>query len=172
VVEIAVDTRRASARLPSCSWGYVAAACFLVVELAESVLQPDSDWRDISPQTDPLAFAIGIIAAVYFLSCIYRIHRVLADVTNGAHPVGPVKAVGFLLIPIFSLYWVFAFTNRLAEFVNAQGRTRMAKGWTGAALLVAILLLRVDGALGIAAEFAVLQYITAKLRRSLPAANG
>lgn len=166
---VAIDNRD-PLRLPSSAWGYVLAACFFVVEFADGMISPSDIWHKVSPLSNPLLFAIVVIATIYFLYCVYGIHRVLAEVTHGTYPIKPIKAAGFHLIPIFCCYWVFAWTNRLADFIKARSdRIRMRKGWAGAALLLAPLLMNFDGAIGIAAQFGVLQYIASKLNRALQA---
>lgn len=183
--------------LPSSEWGYVLAGCIFAIEFSQftpldkNAQPPDPEWVAIC------ICAIYTIAAGYFYYCVYRIHRILCDVSSGDYPITPGKSVGFHFIPLFGIYWLFAWTNSIAKFVDSTSSdARMGKGWMGAGLLVAFLLttvgepigiatqfgafqslpikygrslmaIAVGGTVGIAAKFGVLQYVTLKLKRAL-----
>jgi predicted Zn finger-like uncharacterized protein len=57
-----------------------------------------------------------IFAAVYLLISLYRCWNVMPA---SARRTTPGRAVGFMFIPLFNLYWVFVAFNGLAEDANA-----------------------------------------------------
>lgn len=95
-----------------------------------------------SAQQEKLSLVILLIRVScwsYWLFCVYRIHKVLAKVTAGTYPIGPRKAVGFLLIPFFNiLYWNFKWTRQIAFFVNKRSpQVKVGRVWPGTVLFVA-----------------------------------
>jgi hypothetical protein len=131
------------------------------------------EWVDITPP-HPMALPAAIIVILgwaYWLYCIYRLHRVILNPTNGAHPVSPDKAVWFHLIPIYNLFWVFRWTNEMANSVNRLGQ-KMAKGWSGAFLCFALLivyfgLLPPSGVLGHAIALAIATIVGSNISRHI-----
>lgn len=57
-----------------------------------------------------------IYAQIYFLISLYRCWSILQGSTARTTPG---KAIGFLFIPLFSLYWIFVAIRGLAKDVNA-----------------------------------------------------
>lgn len=67
--------------------------------------------------TIPLLPVAGILLAqIYFLICLYRCWSILQGSTARTTPG---RAVGFLFIPIFNLYWAFPAVRGLAKDANA-----------------------------------------------------
>lgn len=154
--------------LPGMALGFFLGAAFVVVEIGEVLLAPQS-----AKEMTPFSLLIGVGGAIYWLRCVYRIHKVLAEATNRSHPISPGRGAFFNLIPFFNLYWFFRWPNEIARFVNRSSTTRMAIGWPGFFVLLGFLLGRfVDGALFLFLSFGVGSYINKKIRSALgPAAE-
>ena len=60
--------------------------------------------------------ALSVLAAIVALVLLYR---AWAQIQDGFHRTTPGKAVGFLVIPLFNLYWVFIALVSLATGLNA-----------------------------------------------------
>jgi hypothetical protein len=150
--------------LPMIWPGYVLAFVLLVVDFGEAIFDP-SRADDIST---PLWILSNIAFIAYWLFCIHRVHVVLRDVSGGLYPVSPGKAVGFHFIPFFNLYWIFRWTNAIADFINANSAVRMTRVWPGVFLLGALIVARFAGEVSCLIDFSVMLYIVRKLGRALP----
>jgi len=83
----------------------------------------------------------SLLGSCYWLFFVHRIHKVLAEYTNGSYPISPRKAVGFQFIPVFEYYWFFRWTRQLARFMDEKSGTKRApKVWPGLLLSAASLL--------------------------------
>jgi hypothetical protein len=149
--------------LPGMAAGFALATAFAIVEFGEGIVDPNAG-NDITI-FDRL---IAVSGSVYWLTCIYRMHKVLAEATDSSHPISPARGAFFNLIPFFNLYWVFRWTNQIARFVNRSSKTRMAIGWPGFFLLLGYLLASVDSALFLLVTFGVGTYLNRKIRQALP----
>src|SRR5438445_10401100 len=115
---------------------------------------------------------VSIIGTCYWLFCIYRSHKVLAEYTGSKYPISPRKALGFQIIPIFQYYWFFRWTRQLAKFVDAEsGEARMPRVWPGLLMSLSSLLgwNPAFKSLRLFLIFALGIYFTRKLRQVLPA---
>jgi hypothetical protein len=119
-----------------------------------------------------LVLLTSMLGSCYWLFCVYRIHKILAQYTARAYPVSPRRAIGFQFIPIFEYFWFFRWTRRMAAFVDSEsGIPGMPKVWPG-------MLLTVTSLFGIWPSFKSVRlflifgfgiYLTRKLRAILPA---
>jgi hypothetical protein len=165
MTETAVVTAPTLPELPSVWPGYLLSGGFFVVEIGEAIADPSTDQTT----TTPMLWLIIIAANLYWLFCLFRIHRVLAVATNAMYPIGPVKAVGFHFIPLFNLYWLVHWPNKVAEYVDGKlGAGHMVKVWPGLILILGFILTQIDGAIGLAVVFSALLYIRRKLAATLP----
>lgn len=86
-----------------------------------------------------LAIVCYIVTVVFSLMIL---HRGWASVQDGAARTTPGKAVGFLFIPFYALYWVFiAYPGLMSEFsrlAEARGKGRDSVGG-GLAIAYAVL---------------------------------
>lgn len=157
-------TRRS--RLPKVWPGYLIALAFFAIASGEMIIDPAS-----SEQETLLTYLTWLVGLGYWLFCVHRFHTVMAEATGGAHPISPGRAVGFHFIPFYNLYWLFRWTNAVADLVNARAPTagRMPRGWAGAILLVGLLVARFDAAPGLLVLFAVAQYLRRKIRQATDA---
>ena len=92
-------TGRVSTALPRVWVGYIIAAAFLIVEVSEVIIDPTATERIT---VLPVVIALG--GWIYWLFCIYQMHRVIAEATNSYHPITPGRAVGYHFIPFYNVY--------------------------------------------------------------------
>ena len=120
----------------------------------------------------------GVGGYSYWLFCVYRIHKILAEYTQGKYPIAAWKSVAFHFIPLFSVYWIFKWPGTLANFVNsrpsADGTGRRMRRWLPAvALFIASLMtplfgLKAGVGFQLLLVFAVGLYMTRNLKRVVP----
>jgi len=65
-----------------------------------------------------------ILLVIYFLYCIYNIHKILKKTTNGGYPISPDAAAFRMLIPFYNLYWFFKWPNEIANFINKNSKNK------------------------------------------------
>jgi hypothetical protein len=133
----------------------IAAVCFLC-QLVDS---------------DALVFLVSMLGSCYWLFCVHRFHKMLAECTRCAYPISPRRAVGFHFIPVFEYFWFFRWTRQLARFLDEEsGGKPTAKVWPGV-LLTGIALLGwfpLFKSFRLFVVFGLGIYFTRKLRRVLP----
>jgi hypothetical protein len=114
-------------------------------------------------------FLPTFIAGVYWLVCIYRYHKILANIPGYKHSISPAKAVGYHFIPIFNIFWVFVWPLDIAKFVNARVKPLKMRGWVvGLSTFIGILCrVLFDPALGITLIFLSLTYLASFMVRAL-----
>ena len=114
-------------------------------------------------------FLPAFVASVYWLVCVYRYHVILARVPGWKHPISPAKAVGFHLIPLFYLVWIFIWPREVAKFVNGRLESDVMRGWfIGVGTIGAVACeIFFDPAVGIALLFLTLRYLAVCLSRAL-----
>lgn len=149
--------------LPKIWIGYLIAICFLFVEIYSVItaqnLNEDSTFTIILT-------LIGLSGGIYWLKCIYKIHKYLYTVSLGEYSISPNKAVGFLFIPFYSLYWVFKWSNEISNFlINRNSSKLLKKGWSGFFILIGLLIGRfIDGAIGMFIVFSAILNINNKIK--------
>jgi hypothetical protein len=80
---------------------------------------------------------ISFSAWVYWMFCIFRIHRIMARATHGRYKVSPFGAIWPQFIPIYCWIWALQWPRRLAKFLNiAQPGLKMGIWWPGLTLLL------------------------------------
>jgi hypothetical protein len=141
--------------------GFVLAALLFAFEVAVVIL-PES-----AGILGPPFFAFSLLAVVYWLACIHRIHVLLEEATSGAYPIRPGKAVGSHFIPLFNLYWLFAWPVKAARLIQSRSNGVSMLGIaTGVGFLGALLVGRFyDRAIGTTLLFATLAYVQVKVRK-------
>jgi hypothetical protein len=148
-------------------FGFLFALAFLVAEFLEVGLELDH------PSFQFLFILIVLSGWIYWLFCVHRFHKILAEMTSNRYPISPGEAVGKHFIPFYNFYWLFAWPSALAKHINSRGHVRMLPGGViGFLLLLSILLRYLDGAFGLAVTFGVGLYISAKLRRHMALVKG
>jgi hypothetical protein len=147
--------------------GFLFAFAFFVIEVLFVAL--DLEERGVN-----LILMFVLIGGwIYWLVCIHRIHKILAELTRNKYPISPGEAAGYHFIPFYNLVWIFKWPIELSGYLNRRGRVKMISGGLiGALLLVALLLRFLDGSLGMLCMFAVLVYVSAKVKQHVKALRG
>lgn len=143
-------------KLPVIWPGYLILAISFVVEIFS-----DLDWK-VSPG--------GLMCGIYWLCCVHRIHVVLAEITNGSYPITPGKSVGYHLIPLFNLYWMFRWTSQMDKFFSSRLRPpgEVDGMVSGIFLLIGVIVGRLlGGVFGMAIMLGVLSYINSRIKAVL-----
>jgi hypothetical protein len=154
-------TETISAKLPNFWVGYIIAAILIIIEILVIIFVPSSEEQE----TFPIVGLIGLGGWVYWLICIYEMHKVLADLTNSAYPISPTAAVGYHFIPFYNIfYWIFKWPAEIAKFVNARLGRKVTSKDTGVFLfLVPFLGRMVDGGIALVVAFSVGHYLSRKI---------
>lgn len=124
-----------------------------------------------APLNGSLALVFGLIGSCYWIFCVHRIHKVLADYTRCTYSISPLKAVLLQFVPIYEYFWFFRWTRQLGNFVEAEnGEFRMRKVWPGLVLTAASIAgwLPPLKSFRLFLIFGVGFYFTRKLREVLP----
>jgi Big-like domain-containing protein len=110
---------------------------------------------------------VYVAGMVYWFWSVYRIHKILAHVTDSSYAITPGKAVGFQFIPFYCIIWNFKWPGQLADFVNGRSPSAaMSKYWTGVFLLLASILGSLDNGLQLLALSGIGLYLVRKLARA------
>lgn len=147
--------------------GFLFAGAFLLIEILFVAL--DLDESSVDAFLRLILFAGGI----YWLVCVYKIHKILEDLTRGRYPYSPIGAALRHFIPFYNIYWLFKWPMELADYVASRGRVKMIPGaLIGVLLLLSMLLRMVDGAIGLAVTFGATMYVSNKLKAHVKSMQG
>ena len=147
--------------------GFLFAGAFLFLEIMFVALGLDE------PSVDLFLRLILFGGGIYWLVCVYQIHKILSELTRGHYPYSPIGAALRHFIPFFNIYWLFKWPMELAEYVQRIGRVRIISGGLiGLMLLLSMLLRLVDGAIGLAVTFGVTMYVSNKLKEHVKGLKG
>ena len=167
-----ITTPEVSEKVPNSSppwvWvGFLFAGAFLLIEILFVALDLDEQSIDLFLRL--ILFAGGI----YWLACVYKIHKILEELTRGRYPYSPIGAALRHFIPFFNIYWLFKWPIELSDYVASKGRVKMMPGAViGVLLLLSMLLRLVDGAIGLAVTFGVTMYVSNKLKAHVKGLQG
>ena len=146
--------------------GFLFAGAFLTGELISVFLEDEA-------ALDTALWVIIVAASFYWLYCIHRIHRILAELTNYRYPVEPGRAAARHVFPLYNLFWIIYWPVKLSNYLNARGRVTILSGYLiGAMLLLSVLLRFVDGAISTALLFGVTMYLSNKVAKHVEAVKG
>ncbi len=147
--------------------GFVFAAAFFVAEFA--LFLPGVDEESFN-----FGFTLIMLSGwTYWLFCVHRFHKLLAELSSNQYPITPGEAVGRHFIPFYNFLWLFRWPSSLSDYVNERGRVRMASGkLIGLVFLGAFVLRFLDGAIGLACMFGGGMYVAAKLRQHIASVRG
>lgn len=95
-------------------WGGIGIVFLAVIGLEDPSLSREGEGTFLLMLFAGIAAAI--YAGIYFLISLYRCWSILKGPTARTTPG---KAVGFLFIPFFNLYWMFVVVGGLAKDANA-----------------------------------------------------
>ncbi len=150
-------------RFPKLWIGFLFAGLFLITGVIETMMNPKST----SP-LGPFSFLVSIAAVIYWLICIYKVHKLLAEVTLKKYPISPGKAVGYGFIPFYNFYWIFRWPSEIANFVNNVSAAKRIKPWLpGFILFLGLILYRIDATIGLIIDFSVLLWLTKNIKNAL-----
>jgi hypothetical protein len=139
--------------------GFVLCGVIFAAEVFDGMTHPSG--------TQWYFYLTWVIAFIYYLMCVYRFHRILAEVTFGAYSIKPAEAVYSHLIPLLNIYWLFAWPTRFADYVNAEHALKVVPGAViGTILLASAAVARFfDSSIGMAGYFGVMVYLTNRLNQ-------
>ena len=103
-------------KYPRAAIGYIFAVSSLVFWLAALVV--GAKHTLIFPTLRMLSAVYVMVAGVYYLMSLYRLHEILGQATNRRYPVSPVQAVVSTLIPFYNIYWLFKWSGEMSLFMN------------------------------------------------------
>jgi len=140
--------------------GYLASAVSFLGAIA--MFAHFTRLSQLSPQemvnVNLVRMAADSTALLYWLFCMYRLHKIVRIASEKRYPLSPGWAVVRFFIPIYSLFWGYKWPNGMAQFLKQQRPDlQINLRWPGVAVLAATLL----GILGIRGFllFAVLSYL-------------
>jgi len=147
--------------------GFLFAFAFFVLEILFVALGLEEHG------IDRILMVILVGGWIYWLVCIHRIHKIMAELTHNRYPISPGEAAGYHLVPFYNLVWIFKWPIQLSEYLNQRGRVKMiAGGLIGTLILLSLLLRFVDGSIGMLCMFAMLMYVSAKLKQHVKTLQG
>lgn len=147
--------------------GFLIAGAFFVLEVLLVVLGLDEAGMRV------ILLFVALGGWIYWLVCIHRIHKILAELTRNRYPITPGEAAAKHIIPFYNLYWIFKWPSELSDYLNSRGRVKIISGaLLGTMLLLALLLRFFDGSFGMFGMFGVTAYISAKLKKHVKAVRG
>ena len=153
--------------------GFVFAVIFFVVAVTGGVMEALGAEAGLVTMINGLLIVIGIISFIYWLFCIHRIHKILAELTNNRYSISPGEAALKHIIPILGVIWLFQWPAELSRYLNERGRVKMISGHAiGAMLLLSVLLRWIDGSFGTVALFGVTMFVSSKLKAHVKALKG
>ena len=155
--------------------GFLFAFAFFVLEIVfiSMSFQEDSEVI-LDRQMALLLGLLGLPGIIYWMFCVHRIHKILAELTRGRYPISPLEAALKHLIPFYNLYWVFRWPGEFSDYLNRRGRVQIISGSVlGVMLLLGLLIFRLfDGAIGMACLFGVTMFMSFKLKAHVKALKG
>lgn len=144
--------------------GFLFAGAFFVLEILFVVLELDETLINAVLTL----FMVG--GWIYWLVCIHRIHKILAELTRYRYSISPGEAALKHIIPFYNLVWIFLWPAELSRYINSKGRVNIISGYgIGTMLLLSLLLRFFDGAIGMTFLFGVTLYVSAKLKQHVKA---
>jgi len=167
------STEVISVKLPKFWVGYVIAAIFIIAEIVEVIVNPSSVEQETTPILFPIFFLIGLGGWIYWFICVYKMHKVLGELTNSAYPITPAAAVGYHFIPFYNIfYWIFKWPAEIAKFVNARLERRVASKDTGVFLFLTPFIGRyIDEGIVLIVMFSVGLYLSRKILQVVQESN-
>jgi hypothetical protein len=157
--------------------GFLFAFAFFVTEVAFVIMT--FDWeQEVSTTTDSqLMLVLGLVGLpgmIYWMFCIHRLHKILAELTHGRYPNTPLETALKHIIPFYNLYWIFKWPGEFSDYLNRRGRVTIISGTAlGVLLLLGLIVFRViDGSIGMAWLTGVTMYMSSRLKAHVKALKG
>ena len=153
-------------RLPRIWIGFILAFGFLVAEITEVM-------RGNESAVGLYTITAAVLGWSYWFFCIHRFHKILGQISphvqgQSIYPISPRQAVGYHLIPLYNLFWVFEWTKAFVSFLKRRTSVRAGSGGgLGTILLLSMIAMRVDGFIGLSCLFGFALYVSRKLRQAV-----
>ena len=143
--------------------GYILGALFILFEIIYVLTNPNA----VKEPMTWWSVLLWLIGLVYWCVCVYKIHKAILEMTDNHYPISPARAVGFMFIPFYNLYWIFKWPGEIVSMVNTRVGEKKRSLWVpGVILLVSSLLGRaIDGSIWLFAGFGVLGYLIRSLKK-------
>jgi hypothetical protein len=175
-----IETRdeRVPTSSPPWVWvGFLFAFAFFVVEVVFVIATFDFESEVSTAGDAQMAVVLGLFGLpglIYWMFCVHRMHKILAQMTDGRYPNTPLETALKHLIPFYNLYWIFKWPGEFSDYINRRGRVKIISGaGLGAMLLLGMIIFRViDGAIGMTCLFGVTMYMSSKLNAHVKALKG
>ncbi|HJU92216.1 MAG TPA: hypothetical protein VJ656_04695 [Pyrinomonadaceae bacterium] len=158
--------------------GFLFAFAFFVVEVVFVIMTFDfSEEAASSTEDAQMALLLGLVGLpgmIYWMFCVHRLHKILAEMTRGRYPNTPLETALKHLIPFYNLYWIFKWPGEFSDYLNRRGRVNIISGaGLGVMLLLGLIIFRLlDGAIGMSCLFGVTMYMSSKLKAHVKALKG
>ena len=158
--------------------GFLFAFAFFVIEVGFVIATFNWDEEVASSTGDAqLSLMLGLLGLpgiIYWMFCVHRLHKILAEMTRGRYPNAPLETALKHLIPFYNLYWIFKWPGEFSDYLNRRGRVQIISGAAlGVLLLLGLLIFRLfDGAIGMAWLFGVTMFMSSKLKAHVKALKG
>lgn len=147
--------------------GFLFAGAFLLIEVLFVALDLDEQ------AVDAFLRLILFAGSIYWLACVYKIHKILEELTHRRYPYSPIGAALRHFVPFYNIWWLFKWPMELSDYVAGKGRVKMIPGAViGLLLLLAMGLRMVDGAIGLAMTFGVTMYVSNKMKAHVKGMQG
>jgi len=130
-------------------------------------------WLIKSQINSPLAgviISLCVAGLIYLYWCIFRIHKIMKQITGGKISNTPSQVVVYLLIPFFNTCWAFVWINRVFRSLNEiQGSKKIKSFFSSlvlsASLFIWVLILLFP--LSLLGSFLVLSFIIKKIKETV-----
>jgi hypothetical protein len=131
-------------------------------------------WVDITPPHPMAPYAWALVGAGWFfwLYWVYRVHQAAAAATTEAHAVSAGKAAVLHLVPLYNLYWVFAWPSALLKTCQQTPGQTVKIPWASWLFCLGLLVLSLSvippgAVLGAALALAIVLIAAGSLSRRL-----
>src|SRR5688500_12613151 len=147
--------------------GFLFAGAFFMIEVLFVILELEET------AINGVLTLLMIGGWIYWLVCVHRIHKILAELTRNRYPISPGEGALKHIIPFYNLVWVFKWPAQLSDYINRRGRVKMISGHViGAMLLLSLLLRMVDAGFGMAFIVGVTMYVSNKVKQHVKTGQG
>jgi hypothetical protein len=116
-------------------------------------------------------FLIAVLGYLYFLFCVYLLHAYLENITDGAYPIRPRKAVLTHLIPVYNVYWPKKWAQEIFLVLSTKDEKQKTLTKYGVMISASFLLSRMDAGLALIVAFFALAKIAGALVKEYEADN-
>lgn len=147
--------------------GFLFAGAFFIIEIFFVVME-------LEEATVNLPLTLLLIAGwIYWLICIHRIHKILAELSGYRYSISPGEAAVKHIIPFYNLIWIFKWPAELSRYIESKRRVSIIPGYAiGAMLLLSLLVRFIDGSIGMACLFGVTMYVSHKVKKHVKTGRG